>query len=430
MKVDIKFPKLTFDKKKHQEYNKKNKQTLDEQLDKLPKNVTFCKKCVSSNQRPRMEFDEEGVCSACRYAEKKFKGFIDWEKREKELIKLLDKHRSKDGSWDVIVPSSAGKDSALVAHQLKEKYGMHPLTTTWAPCIYTEIGFKNYVNMTHSGFDGLVAWPNGITHRKLARAGLELKGDPFEPFMFGQKAYPFRIALKFKIPLIFYGENGEIEYGGSKKNINKSHETPEDWEETYYKGAGFEKVIQEAFQMGIFDENDMNNNTFDFYRPPPLKEVKELGLEQHWWSYYKPWIPQENYYYAVKNTGFEANTERTIGSYTKFSSMDDLTLDAFHWFTAYIKFGWGRATREACSDIRCGHLTRKEGVALVQKYDNEFPTKYFETFLKYLDITEEHFWKVIDQYRSEKIWHKKNGKWKRKIQVSNESLKGEEPAKE
>ena len=99
---------------------------------------------MTSNQRPRTEFDDEGVCSACRYAEKKFGGFIDWNKREKELIKLLDKHRSKDGSWDVIVPSSHGKDSAMVTHQLKEKYGMLPLTVTWAPFIYTEVGFKNY----------------------------------------------------------------------------------------------------------------------------------------------------------------------------------------------------------------------------------------------------------------------------------------------
>ena len=184
MYVNIRFPKLTFNEVKFKEHSKKNKQILDEQLEKLPKKVIFCKKCVTSNQRPRTEFDEEGVCGACKYAEKKFGGFIDWNKREKELIKLLDKHRSKDGSWDVIVPSSHGKDSALVAHQLKEKYGMHPLTVTWAPFIYTEIGFKNYVDMTHAGFDGLVAWPNGIIHRKLARTGFEVKGDPFEAFVY------------------------------------------------------------------------------------------------------------------------------------------------------------------------------------------------------------------------------------------------------
>ena len=94
---------------------------------------------------------------------------------------------------------------------------------------------------------------------------------------------------------------------------------------------------------------------------------------------------------------------------------------------AYIKLGWGRTTREASSDIRCGHITREEGVALTHKYDHEFPQKYLETFLKYLNITEKYFWEVLDRYRSKKIWHKVNGKWKRKVHVSNNSVHGEEP---
>ncbi|MFN5884929.1 MAG: N-acetyl sugar amidotransferase, partial [Bacteroidota bacterium] len=110
--------------------------TLDKQLDKLPKEVKFCKKCVVSNQRPRITFDEEGVCSACRYAEEKDNG-IDWIAREKELRAVCDKFRSKDGSYDCIVPSSGGKDSGFVAHQLKYEYGMHPLLVTWAPFEYT-----------------------------------------------------------------------------------------------------------------------------------------------------------------------------------------------------------------------------------------------------------------------------------------------------
>ena len=102
-------------------------------------------------------------------------------------------------------------------------------------------------------------------------------------------------------------------------------------------------------------------------------------------------------------------------------------MDSFHWFMAYIKFGWGRATREASSDIRCGHITREEGVALTHKYDHEFPSRYLKTFIRYLDITEDYFWEVLDRYRSEKIWRKVNGKWKTKIRVSNKNINGEEP---
>ncbi len=429
MENKVNFSKLIFDKQKYENYTKKNTFILDKQLDKLPKKIQFCKLCIGSNQRPRTEFDKDGVCNACRYArDLKFsKKGIDWDKREDELKKLLDKHRSKDGSWDCIVPSSHGKDSALVAHQLKAKYGMHPLTVTWAPFIYTQIGMQNFFEMTHKGFDGLTAWPNGITHRKLARVGFEIKGDPFEAFVYGQKAYPFQVAVKFKIPLIFYGENGEVEYGGTFKNVNKSHESPEDWEEEYYKGAGFDTVLKAGNEMGIISDKELKNGCFDFYRSPPLETIKELGVEMHWWSYYKRWLPQENYYYAVENTGFTPNNKRTDATYTKFASIDD-RLDPFHWFLAFIKFGYGRATRDACSDIRCGHITREEAVSLAHKYDHEFPKTHFNDFLNYLDISEEHFWNVISKYRSPNIWEKnKEGTWIRKLIVSNDSVYGEKP---
>jgi hypothetical protein len=108
----------------------------------LPRDVKFCKKCTISNQRPRITFDENGICSACNYAEYKRKK-IEWDLREQELIRLCDKHRRTNGEYDVIVPCSGGKDGGFVAHQLKYKYGMNPLTVTWAPLKATELGRKN-----------------------------------------------------------------------------------------------------------------------------------------------------------------------------------------------------------------------------------------------------------------------------------------------
>ena len=97
----------------------------------LPDEIIYCKKCVISNQRPRITFDKNGVCSACNYFE--FKRKIDWEQREKELVEILDTHRSKDGSYDCVVPSSGGKDSAFVAHELKSKYKICLLYTSPSP---------------------------------------------------------------------------------------------------------------------------------------------------------------------------------------------------------------------------------------------------------------------------------------------------------
>jgi len=134
----------------------------------LPNEVKFCKRCVMSNQRPAsavefkhtinskkvtLNFDSEDICDACRIAEQKEK--IDWANREEELLVLLDKHRSKDGSYDCVVPGSGGKDSAYQSHVLKYKYGMNPLTVTWPPILYTEYGYKNFKNWIDSGFDNL-----------------------------------------------------------------------------------------------------------------------------------------------------------------------------------------------------------------------------------------------------------------------------------
>ena len=138
----------------------------------------------------------------------------------------------------------------------------------------------------------------------------------------------------------------------------------------------------------------------------------------HWFSYYHQWIPQENFYCATKHTNFEANPDgRSEGTYTKYSSLDDKT-DGFHFYLGYIKFGLGRASRDAQMEIRSQHITREEGVALVRRYDGEFPRKYFKEFLAYLDISEAHFWKIIDRYRQPHLWEKIKGKWRLKHVVS------------
>ncbi|MBI5202723.1 MAG: N-acetyl sugar amidotransferase, partial [Elusimicrobia bacterium] len=192
----------------------------------LPKDVKFCKHCVISNQRPNstveythtkaskketIAFDANGVCDACRFGESK-RAFIKWDEREKELIDLCDRFRKNDGSYDCLVPGSGGKDSIYAAHVLKYKYGMHPLTVTWAPHIYTSWGWKNFEGWIHSGFDNYLCTPNGRVHRLLTRLAVENLFHPFQPFIIGQKALAPKLAAKFGIPLICYGEN-EAEYG-------------------------------------------------------------------------------------------------------------------------------------------------------------------------------------------------------------------------
>lgn len=383
----------------------------DNQLPNLPREVHFCKRCVTSNQRPRITFDEEGVCSACRYAD--IKEGLDWDSREKELVELLDRHRSTDGSYDCIVPSSGGKDSAYVAHMLKHVYNMHPLTVTWTPFMCTEIGRRNYENFVHSGYDNLFCMPDGIIHRKLSRIALECNGDAWDPFAWGQKAFAMQIAQRYNIPLVFYGENGELEYGGSLHALDKPFEDVRDWKDIYFRGNGVDVLAEIGKECGVFAKDELLPRSLDIYKGPDPETVEKLGLEMHWFSYYKKWIPQENYYCAVENTQFETNPERSEGTYTKYASLDDKT-DGFHFWFGYLKFGMGRTTRDASMEVRSKHITRDEAVALVRRYDGEFPKKYFPEFLEYLDMDEERFWQIADHFRTPHLWDRVDGEWKLK----------------
>lgn len=378
-----------------------------QKLYNLPSEVKFCKTCTVSNQRPRITFNDQGVCSACQFAKTK-KTEIDWKLRDKELKELCNKYRKNDGSHDVIVPSSGGKDSSFVAFQLKYKYGMNPLTVTWAPHIWTKDGFENFENHIHvGGFDNVLGTPNGKIHRKLTKISFEVLGDPFQPFIYGQANYPMQIAVKNNISLIMYGENGEVEYGGDMKNaFTPNRDYRRDHKKHYFSGLNPEDLTS----YGI------NEKDISAYMSPKLEDLDRLKLNIHFFGYYKKWLPQDLYYHAVENTGFKPRFERNEGTYSKYASFDD-KIDGFHYYLAYIKFGLGRATSDSAHEIRDGHITREEGKSLVKRFDGEFPSLHFKTFLEYCDINEEHYHEIIDSWRSPHLWEKSFGKWRLKHAV-------------
>jgi len=399
--------------------------SLDEQT--TPTEVVFCKRCVLSNQRPRIVFDDEGVCSACRYAETKTDGTIDWLARAVELGHLTAKHRlggedlflQQHGSargYDVVVPCSGGKDASMIAHRLKHEHGMNPLCVTWAPFKHTDIGWKNMQSFIHSGFDVQMGFPGGIIHRKLARLSMEFIGDPFLPFVWGQLYYPLHIAKHHGINLIFGGENQEAEYGGDPSANNKPGWDFDDWERVYLKGGGARKLLDLGYELGCFSLSELVEATC-FYSQP----IVETLPEYHWFGYYRKWHPQENYYYASEHTGFEGNPAgRSTGTYSKYASLDD-ALDDPHYFFSFLKFGMGRCTSDAAHEIRDGEITREEAVALVRKYDGEYPINCLEEFLPYVGCDEFHFETVCNRFRPSHLWdyNQKTGAWELKHKVEN-----------
>lgn len=396
----------------------------------LPKEVKFCAKCIMSNQRPAsaiefkhtkdskkltINFDEHEVCDACRNAEAK-EG-INWGMREEELIKLLDKHRKNDGSYDCLVPGSGGKDSAYQAHVLKYKYGMNPLTVTWPPILYTDYGLKNWRNWLDSGFDNISFYRNGKVMKLLTKLSIENLLHPFQTFILGQKNLAPKIAAAQGINLIFYGEN-EAEYGNPiADNMSslrdKSYHSFEHLDEIYLGGVSVPELIEKY---------DVRLSDIMAFLPPKAEELERANIEVHYLGYYLKWTPQEVYYYAVENTGFKARPFRTQGSYSKYSGIDD-KIDDLHFYTTYIKFGIGRTTYDASQEIRNKHLTREEGVALAKRFDGEFPDRYFNDVMEYIGMEPAHFHELCDKFRSPHLWGKnEKGEWQLRHTVAGNGL--------
>jgi N-acetyl sugar amidotransferase len=378
--------------------------------------IIFCTKCVESNQRFMGSIQhldtkdnikqrtslENGVCGACKYFEQKKK--IDWKQREKELIEILDKHRREDGSYDVLIPGSGGKDSIYLSHVLKYKYKMNPLTVTWAPHIYTDVGWHNFQAWQKMGFDNELHTPNPLVHRKLTKLAFKNLLHPFQPFVLGQSNLAPKLALEKKINLIIYGDAYfEKGVGGNLYNIsghvNKAlfHS---DSENLYFGGVHISELKKyDISKKDLFPYLPLKNK---------FEQIKDLTVLTL--PYYLNYNPQTNFYFASENSDFKVNPYRSEGSYTKYSSLDD-KLDNLHFYTWFIKTGRGRATEDAALEVRNNIITREEAIALVKKYDGEFPKKYFKEILEYLDIKEEDFYNIIDSFRPKHIWQKNSLKW-------------------
>ena len=265
----------------------------------------------------------------------------------------------KTCSYDCIVPGSGGKDSAFTAHVLKYKYGLNPLTVTWAPHLYTDIGWNNFQNWSHvGGLDNILFTPNGKLHRLLTKLSFINLLHPFQPFIIGQRLIGPTIAQEFGIKYVFYGEN-QAEYGNEIKEYYQN----EKMKNNFYINSHSDLIFGGVSKKDIIKIYNFRSD--DFLPYEPLKDLKNRDIEVHYLGYYLNWDPQECYYYAAQNTGFKINSQRTEGSYSKYSSIDD-KIDPFHYYTTLIKFGIGRATYDAAQEIRNEKITRDEGINLVR----------------------------------------------------------------
>ena len=349
-----------------------------------------CSNCVMLETRPRITFDENGVCNGCRWAQEKKN--LDWSSRWQELIRICDEHRNPKG-FDCIVPASGGKDSSYVAWKLKHELNMHPLTVTVSIPLPLEIGDANLVNFIEHGFDNIKISPNPLIMKELNRIGLIEQGRPLWGWMLALQTSIFRLASMLNIPLIFYGEEGESEYGGTDKLKHTPFYDVDYGISVYLSGNNPTQYIDR------FGEKELYWWTYP-------EDTSKLRVAH--WSYFENWVPHEHYLLARDKIGMKELSTRSPGTYCNYAQ-NDTSLYALHCYFMFLKFGFGRTSQDVGIDIRSGAISREEGLILVDKYDDEKPN--IKQFLDYYNMSEEEFEDVIDKHANKDILTKVNGKW-------------------
>jgi len=366
--------------------------------------MRYCKKCVMPDTRPGIDFDEDGVCQACRAEERK--KIIDWDARKKELEDLCAKYRGKNGNEpDCIIAVSGGKDSHYQVYYMKEIMGMHPLLASVEDNFpMTKAGMHNIKNISEEfGCDIISLKPNIKAQKRIMRYTFEKYGMPTYYIDVLIYSYPLRLAMKFNIPFIIYGENINYEYGGAQK------------EETYsaleqiYNGVASGIPLEEFLIDGI-TMKDLNLLTY-----PTLEEMKEAKLEPIYLSYFDQWRDLKHYELAKKR-GF-----RDLSSEWKRTHMieDWVQIDSraylVHPWLKYPKYGHATATDMAARLVKNGDLTREAAIELVRKHDHNLDQKCVEDFCNFLGYSLSEFWKIVDTFYNIDLFEKnENGQWKLK----------------
>jgi len=356
--------------------------------------VKYCKKCLYPDTKPQLVFNDYGICSACTNS--KTKESIDWDKKREDFVKILDKYSSKDSNnYDCIIPVSGGKDSTYQTYVMKEEFGLNPLVVNFHPLDQTNIGKKNLENLKKIGVDCIEFSPNPNVYQKLARYGLSELGDFQWPEHIGIFTVPVQIAVKYKIPLIIWGENPQLEYG-QPTDINKDTILDREWNE---KNGGYflDKIKPEHMTKYGFEVKDLKP-----YLYPSDDEIKKVGVTGVFLGTYIKWDIFKQLEF-VKTLGFSENDENREGTYDRWENLD-VYFTVFHDYFKFLKYGFGRTTDHVSIEIRYGKMTREKGIELIKKHEGKIPQKYLKEFLNAAGITMNEFEEICDKFTSKELF--------------------------
>lgn len=361
--------------------------------------MQYCQRCIMPTTRPGLKLDENGVCGACRWVDQK--KAIDWNERFQQFKEIAAWARQHTrSSWDCVLGVSGGKDSTWQAMMLKELFGMRPLLVQFASSDGTELGRQNIENLVQLDFDLITVQPNPQVAQKLSRRAFQEYGNIHKYAELALFSAPFRTAIDYDIPLVFFGENPALEAG--------DHNDGEGYDAT--KIINNNTLGGKSYDIWL-DPPDINEKDLLMYRFPTQKEFLQWGGRGIFMGYYLNWSGWRNGVYAIQK-GMDCITAdyQDIGIHYKHNSLDSDNGGIVNAMLKQFKLGFGNATEFACYDIRAGRITREEGALLAKCLDGHCHPRYVRAYCDWIGIEEQAFWQVANHFRGT-MWQKDNENW-------------------
>ena len=366
--------------------------------------LCYCSRCCMPATNEGMQFDDLGVCLACRSSEQKM--HIDWSEREKLLRAYLDQYRSVDGTeYDCMVPVSGGKDSFFQMHVITQVYGLRPLAVTSSHNWFSKAGERNLKRLIETfNVDHIMFTPARSTVNKLARVSLKTIGDACWHCHIGVSSFPLKVALAFGVKLLIYGES-PAEFSGratylkdelyganetdfvseQKGNQNIFYSDPDHW----LKNSG--KVPAEE----LIGREGITGQDVIMYRFPEVEDLREAGITAIFLGDFMFWDHERQTEFLIKEYGWEEDDVE--GTYKRYKSVECI-MPGVHDYTKYLKRGFGRGTDFASQDVRAGLMTREEGFEIAKEYDSQRP-EALDYYLQITGYTEEEFYEIMESLR-------------------------------
>ncbi len=373
--------------------------------------VEYCVRCCyPENTRPHLLIDEDGVCSACRtYEQRLLKNSDYWDSKKKEFGDILntfkEKARKNGAEYDCIIPVSGGKDSHYQTYLITQVFKLKPLLVDYNHCYNSRLSRINLNNIVEKfGCDLLRFNTNPNTAKKLSLYMLKKVGDITWHHHSGIFSLPFQTAVRYKIPLVIYGEEGGGFWQGMFNLDDQVEFSQKHRQEIAMRGFEPEDILSDP------ENTDITKTDLSPFFFPTDEEIESIGVRGIFTSNYDIWDQKKNTELMINDYGFQTyqSSEQTFNLH---ASIDDF-FEGTHNYCKYLKFGYSRCTDHTSLEIRNHRMTRDEAIELIDKYEHLKRPKNLDHFLKFAQITEKDFLQYLEPFRDPEIWEKDSqGNW-------------------